>query len=89
MSNANKKNLIKTDYRCWAILYKFMTIAKDYNQYISCYNISSSWLNLLFRKGYDCVGYEMRRNYKKNKCMKRVLYFTLEKILFIAFINKS
>ena len=66
-----------------------MTIAKDYNKHISCYNISSSWLNLLFRKGYDSVGYEMRRNYKKNKCMKRVLYFTLEKLLFIAFINKS
>jgi hypothetical protein len=51
-------------------------------------------LNVLFRKGYDCVGYdcagyEMCRNYKKNNCMKRVLYFTLEKLLFIAFINKS
>ena len=89
MSNAKKKNLIKIDYRCWAILYKFMTIAKDYNKHIACYNISSSWLNLLFRKGYDCVGYQMRRNYKKNKCMKRVLYFTLEKLLFIALINKS
>jgi hypothetical protein len=26
VSNAKKKNLIKIDYRCWAILYKFMTI---------------------------------------------------------------